>query len=286
VFALLGELGDTSRWDLSRVRAVTSTGAALTERHIAIIRRVFPAARIFSMYGVTECKRCSYLPPEELDRKPGSVGIAIPNTELWVVDEQGRRIGPHQVGQIVVRGPTVMRGYWEDPVATEEVLRPGLSSSEHVLYTGDLGHLDDDGYLYFVGRLDDIIKSGGEKVAPKEVEMALAAVPGVKEAAVVGVPDAFLGHAVKAFVVVDAPLSASDLLLACRGKLESTMVPRSIVFVDCLPKTPTARSTNRRSCRRRESIAPRKAKARALPRDRRRRIHRLSPGTGPLRARG
>jgi amino acid adenylation domain-containing protein len=236
VFALLGELGEVSRWDLSSVRAVSSTGAALTAGHIAIIRRVFPAARIFSMYGVTECKRCSYLPPEDLARKPGSVGIAIPHTELWLVDERDRRLGPNQVGQIVVRGPTVMRGYWADPDATARALRPGPLPGERVLYTGDLGRLDDEGYLYFVARTDDVIKSGGEKVAPKEVELVLAEIPGVKEVAVVGVPDAFLGHAVKAFVVLGAPLRESDLLRVCRSKLESFMVPRSIAIVASLPK--------------------------------------------------
>ena len=236
VYALLGELGDVSRWDLSSVRAVTSTGAALTDRHLAIIRRLFPRARIFSMYGVTECKRCSYLPPEDLERKPGSVGIAIPNTELWLVDEQDRPVAGNHVGQIVVRGPTVMRGYWADAEATARVLRPGPVPGERVLYTGDLGRLDEDGYLYFVGRTDDIIKSRGEKVAPKEVETVLSAIPGVKEAAVVGVPDDFLGHAVKAFVVLDSPLSESDLLRACRSRLESFMVPRSIVVVAALPR--------------------------------------------------
>ncbi len=125
VFAMLGELKDVSRWDLSSVRAVTSTAAALTNRHIATIHRIFPNARVFSMYGVTECKRCTYLPPEDLERKPGSVGIAIPNTELWLVDDQDRRVGAHQVGQLVIRGPTVMRGYWGDPQETSRMLRPG-----------------------------------------------------------------------------------------------------------------------------------------------------------------
>jgi len=236
VFAMLGELGDVSRWDLSSVRAVTSTGAALTERHIAIIRRAFPAARIFSMYGVTECKRCSYLPPDDIDRKPGSVGVAIPDTELWLVDEQDRRLGPNQVGQIVVRGAHVMQGYWRDADASARVLRPGRDPGERVLYTGDLGRMDDDGYLYFVGRTDDIIKCGGEKVAPKEVEMVLAGIPGVKEAAVVGIADPILGQAVKAFVVADGHLTESELLRASRERLEGHVAPRSIELRSELPR--------------------------------------------------
>jgi acyl-CoA synthetase (AMP-forming)/AMP-acid ligase II len=238
VFAMLGELKDVSRWNLSRVRAVTSTAAALTDRHIATIHRIFPNARIFSMYGVTECKRCTYLPPEDLERKPGSVGIAIPNTELWLVDDQERRVGADQVGQLVIRGPTVMRGYWGDPQETSRVLRPGPAAGELVLYTGDLCRLDEDGYVYFVGRMDDIIKSRGEKVPPQEVEMVLNAIPGVKETAVVGVADELLGQAVKAFVVPEegATLSETELWRGCRDKLEGFMVPKSIAIVPSLPK--------------------------------------------------
>jgi len=239
LFAMLGELeGAGHGRTLPGVRAVTSTAAVLTERHIATIRRLFPFARIFSMYGLTECKRCTYLPPEDLARKPGSVGVAIPGTELWLVDNQDRRLGPNQVGQLVIRGPTVMRGYWEDPAETARVLRPGPAPGERVLYTGDLCRLDDDGYLYFVARTDDIIKSRGEKVAPREVEAALLAIPGVREAVVFGVPHELLGEAVKAFVVAapDAMLSERDLVRACRDKLEGHMVPTSIALVPSLPR--------------------------------------------------
>lgn len=242
-FSLLGELRDLSAWDLSRVRAVTSTAATLTDRHVATIRRVFPEARIFSMYGITECKRCSYLPPEDLDRKPGSVGIAIPNTELWLVDDAGRRLGPHKVGQIVIRGPTVMRGYWDDHEETARMLRPGPEPGETVLYTGDLGRLDDEGYLYFVGRTDDIIKSRGQKVPPREVELALAAIAGVKEAAVIGVPDEIAGQAVMAFVVAEDGIALEEaaLLRCCRERLEGVMVPRAIVVVSALPRNPNGK---------------------------------------------
>jgi len=238
VFALLDELRGRTPWDLSSVRAVTSTAAALTGRHITTIRRVFPNARIFSMYGLTECKRCTYLPPEDLDRKPGSVGIAIPNTELWLIDEFEQRLGAHQVGQLVIRGPTVMRGYWRDPLETSRRLRPGPTPGEVVLYTGDLCRLDEDGYLYFVGRMDDIIKSRGEKVPPQEVEMVLSAIPGVRESAVIGVDDERLGQAVQAFVVLEAAaaVSEADLRRECRDKLEAFMVPTIIVIVPSLPR--------------------------------------------------
>jgi amino acid adenylation domain-containing protein len=243
MFAVLAEMEDLSKWDLSRVRAVTNTAAALHVKHILAVKRIFPTARIFSMYGLTECKRCSYLPPEDLDRKPDSVGIAIPNTELWIVDEQGREVPHGTVGQLVVRGATVMRGYWEKPEETAKKLRPGKLPGEVVLFTGDLCRKDEEGYLYFMGRMDDIIKSRGEKVAPKEVEAALVAVPGVKEAAVVGVPDEVLGQAIKAFVVLEAGvhLTAKDLQKACQARLESFMVPKFVELVPELPKTDTGK---------------------------------------------
>jgi amino acid adenylation domain-containing protein len=238
IFAVLAQLGDVSSL-LSSVRAVTSTGAPFPVGLINKVTRMFPNARIFSMYGLTECKRCTYLPPEDLARKPQSVGIAIPNTELWLVDEHDRRVGPGGVGQLVIRGATVMRGYWEKPEETAKSLRSGPLPGERVLYTGDYCRLDDDGYLYFVGRMDDIIKSRGEKVPPNEVESALYAVPGVKEVAVIGVPDEVLGQAVVAFVVLEdgATFSENDLRRECLNRLESFMVPKSIKFRRFLPRS-------------------------------------------------
>jgi acyl-CoA synthetase (AMP-forming)/AMP-acid ligase II len=200
---------------------------------------MFPAARFFSMYGLTECKRCTYLPPEDLDRKPDSVGIAIPNTELWLVDDDGQRLGANQVGELVVRGATVMQGYWGDPGATARTLRPGPLPGERVLYTGDLCRFDDESYLYVVGRKDQVFKSRGEKVAPAAIEAVLLAVPGVREAAVVGVPDDLLGNAIKAFVVLEdgSNLDENDLRRVCRKRLESVLVPTVIQFVDSLPTT-------------------------------------------------
>jgi amino acid adenylation domain-containing protein len=243
IFAAMGEMTDLSRWDLSRVRAVTNTAAALHLKHIDAVRHMFPRARIFSMYGLTECKRVSYVPPELLHLKAESVGIPIPNTEIWIVDEQGNRLPPNQVGQLVVRGATVMKGYWEKPEQTAKKLRPGPLPGEQVLWTGDLCRIDEDGFLYFVGRMDDIIKSRGEKVAPKEVEAALLSIPGVVDAAVVGVPDELLGQAVKAFVVLaeGARLTQKDLQRECQARLENFKVPKHIELVSALPKTDTGK---------------------------------------------
>jgi long-chain acyl-CoA synthetase len=237
IFAMLLQI-DLSKYDLMSLRYLTNTAAALPPNHIAQIRERFPWAALYSMYGLTETKRTLYLPPDQLDQRPGSVGIAIPGTEVWIEDEEGRRLGPGQVGELVVRGRHVMRGYWGDPEATTARYRPGQIPGERVCYTGDLFKMDEEGFFYFVSRKDDIIKSRGEKVAPKEVENVLYDLRGVKEAAVIGVPDPILGQAIKAFVVTDgAQLSEADVLAHCRARLEDFMMPRYVAFCQELPKT-------------------------------------------------
>jgi amino acid adenylation domain-containing protein len=243
IFAALSELKSLKDQDFSSIRYVTNTAAALPLKHILMLRELFSSARIYSMYGLTECKRCTYLPPEDLARKPLSVGIAIPNTEMWIVDEHDRRVAAGVVGQLVIRGATVMKGYWGKPEATARKLKPGPLPGEQVLYTGDYCRMDAEGYLYFVGRGDEIIKSRGEKVAPKEVENALMDIPGVREAAVIGVPDELLGQAVKAFVVMEngRTIGEKQLQMECQKRLENFMVPKSIVVVASLPMTDTGK---------------------------------------------
>jgi len=237
VFAILLQM-DLSPYDLSSLRYLTNTAAALPPSHIMALREKFPWATLYSMYGLTECKRTLYLPPDQLEERPGSVGIAIPGTEVWIEDEEGRRVGPGGVGELVIRGSHVMRGYWENPAATAECYRPGPTPGERVLYSGDLFRMDEGGYFYFVARKDDIIKSRGEKVSPKEVENVLYGIEGVVEAAVVGVPDPILGQAIKAFVVVDGvTLTEKEVLGHCRAHLEDLMVPQVVEFRDSLPKT-------------------------------------------------
>jgi long-chain acyl-CoA synthetase len=237
IFAMLLQM-DLSPYDLSSLRYITNTAAALPPSHIQQLRQKFPWAKLYSMYGLTETKRTLYLPPSQLDHRPGSVGIAIPGTEVWIEDEAGKRLGPGETGELVVRGRHVMRGYWEDPQATHERYRPGKIPGERLCYSGDLFRMDEDGYLYFVGRKDDIIKSRGEKVAPKEVENVLYALDGVTEAAVVGVPDPILGEAIKAFIVSENPeLTESQVLAHCRSNLEDFMIPHKVEFCTSLPKT-------------------------------------------------
>jgi amino acid adenylation domain-containing protein len=243
IFAILSGIKNLEHYDFSKVRYVTNAAAALSVKHIEVLKRVFPNAKIFSMYGQTECARATYLPPGDIDRKPTSIGVAIPNTELWLVDERDERVGPGQPGQLVVRGATLMRGYWGKPEETSKKLRPGPVPGESVLYTGDCCKTDDDGYFYFVSRMDDIIKSAGEKVSPKEVEHAIVNLPGVKEAAVIGVPDPVLGQAIKAFVVLEegAVMTERQVILECQRRLENFMVPKIVEFRPDLPKTMTGK---------------------------------------------
>jgi amino acid adenylation domain-containing protein len=232
---------------LPSVRRVTNTAAALPTEYIAQLPGVFPNALIFAMYGLTECKRVSYLEPELIGARPTSVGRAIPGTEIYLRTADGEPVAPGDPGILHVRGPHVMLGYWKQPELTAHMLKPGRWPGERVLCTHDYFTLDAEGYLYFVGRTDDIIKSRGEKVSPVEVENVLHAIPGVREAAVVGVPDPALGEVVRAFVVTDegATLTPQEVRRACLARLESVAVPRDVVFVRELPKTPTGKVRKR-----------------------------------------
>lgn len=241
LFAILLQM-DLTPYNLSSLRYLTNTAAALPPSHILELRSKFPHTTLYSMYGLTETKRTLYLPPDQLDQRPGSVGIAIPGTEVWLVDENDQRLPPGSTGELVIRGRHVMRGYWNAPEATQQRYRPGPIPGERVCYSGDIFRQDEEGYLYFVGRKDDIIKSRGEKVAPKEVENVLYSLKGVVEAAVVGVPDPVLGQAVKAFIVSENPeLTEARVLAHCRANLEDFMVPKQVEFRAELPKTTTGK---------------------------------------------
>jgi acyl-CoA synthetase (AMP-forming)/AMP-acid ligase II len=241
--AILLQRKDLSSGMFPDLRYVSSTGAALPPTHIRQLQQIFPQAKIFSMYGLTECKRCTYLPPEQLERRPDSVGIAIPGTEAYVVDDEGRRVAPGVVGELVIRGAHVFKGYWDNEQDTAKMLRAGPYPWEKVLYTGDLFKCDAEGFLYFVGRKDDIIKTLGEKVSPKEVENVIYALPGVRQAVVVGVPDAVQGMAIKAVIAADpeAGLTERDVISHCSRHLETFMVPSLVEFRDELPQTATGK---------------------------------------------
>jgi acyl-coenzyme A synthetase/AMP-(fatty) acid ligase len=239
IFAKLLEFAPFDRLDLSSLRYLSNTAAPFPSAHIQALRRLLPRTEIFSMYGLTECTRVSYLEPSRLDRKPDSVGRAMPNSETYILDEQGRRCRPREIGELVVRGTSVMRGYWRRPEETARTLRDGDIAGEKVLFTGDLFWQDEEGDLYFVGRRDDVFKCRGEKVSPREVEACLYELDSVAEVAVVGVTHPSDGMAIKAHVVPrDGHYLSEDLLRKhCVSRLEPLLVPRFFKLCANLPKT-------------------------------------------------
>ena len=244
--AIMMQMKDLTAGFLPDLRYITNTAAQLPVPHIEFLQRIVPDAEIYSMYGMTECKRCTWLPPHMISLKPESVGIALPNSEVYLVDELGGAVPVGEAGEMVVRGPNVMQGYWNNPEASAEVLRTGRHPWEKVLHTGDLLRMDADGYYYFVGRKDDIIKSRGEKVPPKEVETVLYSHPVIREAVVAGVPDAMLGQAITAMVTTgEAELSDQEIIRFCRQHLEDYMVPVFVQIADELPRTDTGKISRR-----------------------------------------
>lgn len=231
------------------LRYITNAAAALSAAKARQLQAAFPNAAIFSMYGQTECQRVSYLPPAWLAARPESVGVAIPGTRVHVVDDAARPVAAGTIGELVVEGPHVMAGYWNDSDATRRALRPG-PGGERMLYTGDLFRMDDDGCLYFVDRRDDIIKTRGEKVAPRSVEEVIAAMPGVAEVAVFGVPDELFGEAIAAVITPHdgAQVTRARVRQHCRRHLEDFMIPTVVEIRDALPTTLSGK-VNRRELR-------------------------------------
>ena len=238
IFQVLVSLRGLADRELTDLRFLTNAGASLPKATVAAVRRTFPGAQLYLMYGLTECLRVSYLPPDRLDA-PTSSGIPIPGTDAWVAGPGGQEAEVGEVGELMVRGPHVMKGYWRDPERTAERLRPGRWPWEPTLATGDLFLRDEEGLLHWVGRTDDLIKCRGEKVYPREVEEVLHAVEGVREAAVVGVPDRLLGQAVHAHVAPEhgAELDPVALRRECVERLESHKVPGRITVHNQLPRT-------------------------------------------------
>ncbi|MEJ5349177.1 MAG: acyl-CoA ligase (AMP-forming), exosortase A system-associated [Desulfosoma sp.] len=231
------------------LRYITNSGGFLPPSAIDQLRHVFPGTEIFLMYGLTEAFRSTYLPPEEIDARPTSIGKAIPGCEILVVSKDGRLCAPGEVGELVHRGPTVSLGYWGDREKTEKVFRPhpflpeGLAQMERVVYSGDLVKKDDEGYLYFVGRDDHMIKCHGHRISPSEIEDVLYEGGRVKLAAAIGVPDPIRGQSVKVFVVPQdgESLSEEEVRAYCAEKLPVFMLPRYVEIRRELPRTPTGK---------------------------------------------
>jgi acyl-CoA synthetase (AMP-forming)/AMP-acid ligase II len=221
------------------VRLITNAAAALPAEFINGIRRLFPQASLYKMYGQTECIRCAYLNPSLAYTKPESVGSAIPGTELLLLGKDGQPVAQGEVGCLHVRGPHVMLGYWNQPDKTAEVLVPGPMQGEFLLKSGDLFRQDTDGDLYFISRSDEIIKSRGEKVSPAEVENVIYSLSAVQDVIVIGIPDPLLGEAICVFVTVreGEMLNAQQIKHICCEFLENYKVPKHVLFLPEMPRT-------------------------------------------------
>ncbi len=243
MYAVLLQLEQLKTEPLHTVRYITNAAAALPTGFVDELQVIFPNAKIFAMYGQTECARVCYLPPELINEKKDSVGIAIPNTEVWIEDENGNKLPNGKTGELVVRGGHVMQGYWQDPRRTAEKLKSGLFPWENVLHTGDLFKIGEDGLLYFIARKDDIIKCRGEKVAPKEIENTIYSMPEVHSVRVIGIPHDLYGQAVKAEIVLHEghELTIKDVRHYCKQHLEDIMVPEFVEFVPSLPMSPSGK---------------------------------------------
>ena len=237
--------GGLQKHSFPHLRYITNTGGVMPQPVLKVLRQALPTTKIFLMYGLTEAFRSTYLPPEELDRRPTSMGKAIPDNEILVLNEEGKPCRPGEVGELVHRGSTVSLGYWGNPEATDRVLKPNpllpydLGDCERVCYSGDLVKMDEDGFLYYVGRRDTMIKSSGYRISPTEVEEVLFQTGKIRQAAVIGIPDDVLGQTIKAFLVPKdgEKLESESLLDFCAEKMPRHMVPKYVEFLFELPKT-------------------------------------------------
>ncbi|MFZ5466478.1 MAG: acyl-CoA ligase (AMP-forming), exosortase A system-associated [Pseudomonadota bacterium] len=239
--------------ELGSLRILTNSGGRLPLPVIDRLRAGLPAAELFLMYGLTEAFRSTFLPPAELDRRPDSIGKAIPNAEVMVLRPDGTPCAPHEPGELVHRGPTVALGYWNDAERTAERYRPipgracGLPHPELAVWSGDRVRMDEDGFLYFIGRDDDMIKTSGYRISPTEIEDVLYASGLAREAAAIGVEDDILGQRILAVVVPESGhLDPDQLLRHCRACLPVYMVPTTVEIVAALPLTPNGKVDRRR----------------------------------------
>lgn len=233
-FAILMHKSNIMNYSWDHLRYLTQAGGPMTPALTRKIMDAMPHIKIYIMYGQTEASaRLSYLKPEKLLDKIGSIGKAIPGVTLTVKNENGETCAPGEIGEIVARGDNVMKGYWNQPEATSEVLK------DDGLHTSDLAKSDDGGYLYIVSRKSDMIKSGAHRISPKEIEEILAEHNDIIESAVVGVPDEILGEAITAVIVLKdgSKITEKDVLRHCRSNLPAFKIPKKIEFREAIPKT-------------------------------------------------
>ncbi len=232
------------------LRYIANTGGRMPKATLDLLRAALPKTRAFLMYGLTESFRSTYLPPSELDRRPDSIGKAIPNAEVLVVREDGALCAPGEPGELVHRGALVSLGYWNDPEKTAERFKPvpgqpeGLVMPEIAVWSGDTVRADEEGFLYFISRRDEMIKTSGYRVSPTEVEEVIYATGLVGEAAALGIPHPVLGQAIIVVATArdGAQLDPEELLAQCRQRLPAFMVPARVAVRErSLPRNPNGK---------------------------------------------
>lgn len=232
------------------LRYIANTGGRMPKATLDMLRAALPRTQPFLMYGLTESFRSTYLPPSELDRRPDSIGKAIPNAEVLVVRDDGSPCAPGEPGELVHRGALVSLGYWNDPEKTAERFKPapgqpgGLVMPEIAVWSGDTVRMDEEGFLYFVSRRDEMIKTSGYRVSPTEVEEVVYATGLVGEAAALGIPHPVLGQAIVVVATArgGARVDAEALLAQCRRQLPAFMVPARITMREgSLPRNPNGK---------------------------------------------
>jgi len=231
------------------LRYMTNSGGKMPKAVLQKLRAKTPDSLFFLMYGLTEAFRSTYLPPDQIDIRPDSMGKAIPNAEIMVVREDGSPCAPHEPGELVHRGSLVSLGYWNDQAKTAERFKPapgqlsGLPLTEIAVWSGDTVTMDEEGYLYFVGRKDDMIKTSGYRVSPSEIEEVIYASGLAREAAAIGIEHASLGQAVVVVVSVnaDADFDSQALIDRCKAQLPNFMIPAKIEVLAELPRNPNGK---------------------------------------------
>jgi acyl-CoA ligase (AMP-forming) (exosortase A-associated) len=234
----------------AHLRYIANTGGRMPLETLKTLRRLLPKTRPYLMYGLTEAFRSTYLPPEELDRRPDSIGKAIPNAEILVLRDDGTPCGPDEPGELVHRGALVGMGYWNDAEKTAERYKPlpgreaGLVLPEIAVFSGDTVRRDEEGFLYFIGRRDEMIKTSGYRVSPTEIEEVIYGTRSVGECAAFGVAHPALGQAIVVVATppADGALAEEQLLARCRERLPLYMVPSRIVVREGpLPRNPNGK---------------------------------------------
>jgi len=239
VYAMMITANKENGLSFDCIEKITNTAALLPAEFIPDLKKIFPNALIFKMYGLTECKRVCYLEPELINKKPASVGKAIPGTEVFLLSPEGNSVPAGEPGILHIRGPHVMLGYLNKKELSAEMLKEGKLPGERILCSNDWFIMDEEGFLFFQGRNDDIIKTRGEKVSPVEIENIIYKMKGVKEVAVLGIPDPIMGESIIVYITLhdSVQISEKEIQRECMMHLEPFMIPQKVIFLPEMPKS-------------------------------------------------